>query len=501
MKAPLLSLNEISQQLARREISSRDVVQQCLDRIESTNTRVNAYVHLRADAAIETAKSVDERRAAGEKLAPLAGIPIGIKDVLCCTEMPTTCGSKILENYRSPFDSSIVSSLKRDGAIILGKTNLDEFAMGGSTETSIFGPSRNPWAYDRTCGGSSGGSAAVVAAGYSPGAIGTDTGGSIRQPAAFCGVCGLKPTYGRVSRYGLVAYGSSLDQAGPFGSTVADIALLLQSIAGHDSRDSTSLNIAVPDFVEPLNAKAQGMTIGVIREHLDGKGLDPEIHSALLAAIDVYKSLGVRIVDVSLPHTKYSISTYYIIAPCEASSNLSRFDGAHYGYRAPKQTADKSSDASASALVQMYSDSRSQGFGAEVRRRIMLGTYALSSGYYNKYYLKALQVRRMIRQDYDNAFETVDALLGPTTPTPAFRLGEKVNDPVQMYLEDLFTVGANLAGIPAMSIPIGTSSESKLPLGMQLQSAPLTEAKLITLGHAYQKAVGFPPTLPTASDL
>lgn len=501
MKAPLISLHEISQQLTRREVSSREVVQQCLDRINATNSQVNAYIHLQPESALNAANAVDERRAAGESLSPLAGIPIGIKDVLCCTEMPTTCGSKILENYRSPFDSSVVASLKRDNAIILGKTNLDEFAMGGSTETSIFGPSRNPWAPDRTCGGSSGGSAAVVAAGYSPGSIGTDTGGSIRQPAAFCGVCGLKPTYGRVSRYGLVAYGSSLDQAGPFGHTVADVAMLLQSIAGHDDRDSTSLDIAVPSFTEPLQASPKGMTIGVIREHLDGKGLDPEIHASLLAAIDVYKSLGVRIVDISLPHTKYSISTYYIIAPCEASSNLSRFDGAHYGFRAPKSTVEKPVSDNASALVQMYSDSRSQGFGAEVRRRIMLGTYALSSGYYNKYYLKALQVRRLIRQDYDNAFESVDVLLGPTTPTPAFPLGDKVNDPVQMYLEDLFTVGANLAGIPAMSIPIGTTNASKLPIGMQLQSAPLTEAKLITLGHAYQAAVGFTPSLPSASDL
>jgi aspartyl-tRNA(Asn)/glutamyl-tRNA(Gln) amidotransferase subunit A len=405
----------------------------------------------------------------------------------------------MLEHYRSPFDATVVARLRQAGMVILGKTNLDEFAMGGSTETGFRGPSHNPWDIARTCGGSSGGSAASVAAAMAPLSIGTDTGGSIRQPAAFCGVCGLKPTYGRVSRYGLIAYASSLDQAGPFGHTVRDLAMQMQVIAGHDARDSTSLNVPVEDYTASLDTPIRGLKIGIVREHLDDPGLDPEIRTAIQSVIEVYRKIGCQIVDVSFPNTKYSIATYYIIAPSEASSNLSRYDGAHYGYRAAVTKDQGLSTAGASKttspLAQMYSDSRSQGFGKEVQRRIMLGTYTLSEGYRDAYYLKALKVRRLIRHDYDAAFGNVDVVLGPTTPTPPFRLGEKVNDPVTMYLEDLFTVGANLAGIPALSIPAGFT-KSGLPIGVQLQGPPLSEARLLQIAHAFQSEIDYVPRTP-----
>jgi aspartyl-tRNA(Asn)/glutamyl-tRNA(Gln) amidotransferase subunit A len=487
----LTSLKQISTQLADKTVSSRELTRYYLDRIAKHDPAVNAFISVDADHAMQSALRIDERRASGQSLSPLAGIPISIKDILCTKRLPTTCGSKILKGYVSPFDADVVERLNRADMIILGKTNLDEFAMGGSTETSATGPSKNPWDLSRTCGGSSGGSAAVVAAGFSPVSIGTDTGGSIRQPAAFCGVCGLKPTYGRVSRYGLVAYASSLDQAGPFGNTVSDLAIMLETIGGHDCRDSTSLNLPLDDYSNFIENDSKTYTIGIVPEHLDSPGLDPEIKQSILQAIDVYKKLGFRIVELVLPHHRYAIPTYYIVAPSEASSNLSRFDGAHYGFRA---TVDKTTAAGESALVAMYKHSRSQGFGIEVKRRIMLGTYTLSAGYYDAYYLKALRVRRLIRNDYDRAFESVDAILGPTTPTPAFRLGEKVNDPVQMYLEDLYTVSANLAGIPAVSIPNGLHSTG-LPLGMQLQGAPLSEAKLLSIANAFHRETSYQPRI------
>ncbi len=490
-------VHEIAPKLSARELSSREVTQFFLNRIEKLQPSLRAFISWDGDLALKAADSIDRRRASGEVLSPLAGMPVAIKDILCTTDSVTTCGSRMLEHYRSPYDAHVVTKLREAGLIILGKTNLDEFAMGGSTETGFRGPAYNPWDLERTCGGSSGGSAVSVAAAMAPISIGTDTGGSIRQPAAFCGVCGMKPTYGRVSRYGLIAYASSLDQAGPFGHTISDLALVLQAIAGHDPRDSTSLNVSVDDYVGELNKPFAGAKIGVIREHLDGSGLDPQIHAAILKAIDEYKRLGCEIIDITMPHTKYSIATYYIIAPSEASSNLSRYDGAHYGFRAviekSKQLAIANAMAS-SPLIEMYSQTRSQGFGAEVRRRIMLGTYTLSAGYYDAYYKKALKVRRLIRQDYDAAFEKVDVLLGPTTPTPPFRIGEKVDDPVQMYLEDLFTVGANLAGIPALSMPIGMTT-SGLPIGMQLQAPPLAEAKLLQIANAYQRALDYQPKL------
>jgi aspartyl-tRNA(Asn)/glutamyl-tRNA(Gln) amidotransferase subunit A len=497
MNAIPLFAYELAPMLSSGQLSSREVTRFFLDRIERLEPVVRAYISWDGDLALEAADRVDRRRASGEALSPLAGIPISLKDILCTTDSKTTCGSRMLENYRSPFDAHLVARLREAGLVILGKTNLDEFAMGGSTETGYKGPSYNPWDLARTCGGSSGGSAASVAAAMAPLSIGTDTGGSIRQPAAFCGICGLKPTYGRVSRYGLVAYASSLDQAGPFGHTVQELAWVLQSIAGHDPRDSTSLGVPVEAYASEMMKPFTKPRIGIIREHLDGEGLDPEVRQAIEQAIDVYQRLGCEIVDVSLPHTKYSIATYYIIAPSEASSNLARYDGAHYGFRAEMNKPDINprTGKTESPLISMYNQTRSQGFGSEVQRRIMLGTYTLSEGYMDAYYLKALKVRRLIRQDYDSAFDKVDVLLGPTTPTPPFRIGEKIDDPVQMYLQDLYTVGANLAGIPAISIPAGFT-KSGLPIGMQLQAPPLLESRLFQITHMYQREIAYRPKLP-----
>lgn len=491
--------SEIARLLATRELSSREITQAFLERIERLQPSIRAFTSWDGELAMQAAKRMDDLRASGESLGPLAGMPISLKDILCTTDSDTTCGSKILQKYRSPFDAHVVSNLRNAGLVILGKTNLDEFAMGGSTETGMAGPTHNPWDLERTCGGSSGGSAASIAAAMAPLSIGTDTGGSIRQPAAFCGVCGLKPTYGRVSRYGLIAYASSLDQAGPFGHTIADLAALMEVIAGHDHRDSTSLKAPVDPYSAAIDRPLGATKIGIIREHIDDPGLDPEIRGAILETIEQYRKMGCSIVDVSLPNTRYAIATYYIIAPSEASSNLSRYDGAHFGFRATagtgNATATLAGSKALSALDEMYSNSRSQGLGAEVKRRIMLGTYTLSEGYFDAYYLKALKVRRLIRQDYDQAFAKVDVVLGPTTPTPAFRLGEKINDPVTMYLEDLFTVGANLAGIPALSMPVGKTAAG-LPIGVQLQGPPLAESKLMQIAHAYQKAVEFVPEVP-----
>jgi aspartyl-tRNA(Asn)/glutamyl-tRNA(Gln) amidotransferase subunit A len=489
---------DLAPRLAAGELSSREVTRFFLDRIERLQPSIRAYISWDGELALEAADRVDRRRASGETLSPLAGIPISLKDILCTTDSKTTCGSRILEDYRSPYDAHLVSKLREAGLVILGKTNLDEFAMGGSTETGFLGPTYNPWDLARTCGGSSGGSAASVAAAMAAVSIGTDTGGSIRQPAAFCGVCGLKPTYGRVSRYGLIAYASSLDQAGPFAHSIEELAWVLQIIAGHDPRDSTSLNVPVEDYSSAISKPFDGARIGVIREHLDGQGLDPEVRHAIEKAIAVYQSMGCEIVDISMPYTKYSIATYYIIAPSEASSNLARYDGAHYGFRAePSKSGATTRDGkSVSPLIEMYSQTRSQGFGPEVRRRIMLGTYTLSEGYFDAYYLKALKVRRLIRQDYDQAFEKVDVLLGPTTPTAAFRIGEKIDDPVQMYLEDLYTVGANLAGIPAISMPVGKTT-SGLPIGIQLQGPPLSESRLLQIANHYQRETAYEPSLPS----
>ena len=487
----ILTLNSLGQQLRSGALSSRRLIENQLDQVHRSNASINAIVSIDSDRALAQADYWDRQIASGQSTPALAGIPISVKDNLCSKTGVTTCGSRMLRDFRSPYDAHVVERLESSGAILFGKTNLDEFAMGGSTETSVFGPSRNPWDLQRTCGGSSGGSAAAVAAGLVPASLGTDTGGSIRQPAAFCGVCGLKPTYGRVSRWGLISYASSLDTAGVFAQSVEDIALVLQAIAGHDPRDSTSLPHDVPDYLAAVHQEPsiQGTRIGVIRDQIESPGLDPQVRSSLLEAIEAYRKLGAQIVDVQMPHSKYSIATYYIIAPCEASSNLARYDGVHYGFRSSAKTA--------STLDRMIEQTRSEGFGPEVQRRILLGTYALSAGYYDAYYLQALKVRRLIRQDYDDAFAKVDVLLGPTTPQPAFRLGEKINDPIQLYLQDLFTVGANLAGIPALSIPTAPGPDG-LPIGMQLQAPVLAEAKLLSIAAAYHRATEYQPKLPAA---
>lgn len=491
-KTPMtLTLTALGQQLRSGALSSRRLIESQLDRVQRSNASINAIVSIDSDRALAQADYWDRQIATGQSIPALAGIPISVKDNLCSKVGVTSCGSRMLRDFRSPYDAHVVERLESSGAILFGKTNLDEFTMGGSTETSVFGPSRNPWDLQRTCGGSSGGSAASVAAGLVPVSLGTDTGGSIRQPAAFCGVCGLKPTYGRVSRWGLISYASSLDTAGVFAQSVEDIALVLQAIAGHDPRDSTSLPHDVPDYLAAVRQDhgIQGTRIGVIRDQIESPGLDPQVRSSLLEAVEAYRRLGAQIVDVQMPHSKYSIATYYIIAPCEASSNLARYDGVHYGFRSAAKTA--------STLDRMIEQTRSEGFGPEVQRRILLGTYALSAGYYDAYYLQALKVRRLIRQDYDDAFANVDVLLGPTTPQPAFRLGEKINDPIQLYLQDLFTVGANLAGIPALSIPIAPGPEG-LPIGMQLQAPVLAEAKLLSIAAAYHRATEYQPKLPAA---
>ncbi|MEI6524556.1 MAG: Asp-tRNA(Asn)/Glu-tRNA(Gln) amidotransferase subunit GatA [Planctomycetota bacterium] len=491
-----LSLTALGKQLRSGALTSRRLIETQLDSVQRFNPSINAIVSIDADRALAQADHWDQQFALGRSLPALAGIPIAVKDNLCTKSGTTTCGSRMLRDFHSPYDAHVIEKLHEHGAILFGKTNLDEFAMGGSTETSIFGPSHNPWDPDRTCGGSSGGSAAAVAAGLVPASLGTDTGGSIRQPAAFCGVCGLKPTYGRVSRWGLVSYASSLDVAGVFAHSVEDLAIVLQAIAGHDPRDSTCLPHEVPDYLSTIHQSSVRQTenirstrIGVIRDQIESPGLDEQVRRSLKDAIETYRKLGAQIVDIEMPHSKYCIATYYIIAPCEASSNLARYDGVHYGFR--------SKGPEASALDRMLQQTRSEGFGPEVRRRILLGTYALSAGYYDAYYLQALRVRRLIRQDYDDAFAQVDALLGPTTPQPAFRLGEKINDPIQLYLQDLFTVGANLAGVPALSIPIAQSSD-RLPIGMQLQAPPLGEAKLLAIAAAYHRSVEHQPTIPAA---
>ncbi|MCO8124936.1 Asp-tRNA(Asn)/Glu-tRNA(Gln) amidotransferase subunit GatA [Stieleria sp. TO1_6] len=463
------------------EASAVEIAEQAMAAIEASQPTHNAYTHVDRQAAMATAKSVDARRAAGETLGPLAGVPVAVKDVLCTNDMPTTCSSEMLRGFRPPYDATVVEKLRAADAVIVGKTNMDEFAMGASTETSAFGITRNPWDLERTPGGSSGGAVAAVAAGTVPLSLGTDTGGSIRQPSAFCGVTGLKPTYGRVSRYGLVAFASSLDQVGPIAWSAADCALLMNVIAGYEPRDSTSLNKDVPDYtVATQSTDLRGIRIGVLRESMQAEGIDPAVQQAVAHAIGVFAELGAEIIDVDLPHREYWVPTYYVIAPSEASSNLSRFDGAHYGHR-----ADGASD-----LLSMYCRSRAEGFGAEVKRRIMVGTYALSEGYADEYYNKALKVRRLIRGDYDAAFSQVDLLLGPVTPTPAFRLGDKIDDPIQMYLCDLFTVGANLAGVPALSLP-GGFDPSGLPIGIQLQAPTLEESRLFFAGSAFQSLTDY----------
>jgi len=500
-----LTASELLAQLNAGELRSVEVTEAFLDQIQKFDGQVQAFLEVDPAMAIERAEVIDARRAAGQKMGVLAGLPVAIKDVLCTEGEPTTCGSKILENFIPPYDATVVAKLKAADAVLIGKTNMDEFAMGGSTENSAFQKTMNPWDLERIPGGSSGGAAACLAASMAPLSIGTDTGGSIRQPAAFCGVSGLKPTYGRVSRYGLVAFASSLDQIGPMARSVEDIALLLEVISGHDPLDSTSVNQPVPEYTKSVREPLAGLTLGLAKEHFD-KGLDAEVEKSVREAVKVYESLGAKVKEISLPHGKYGVAVYYIIAPCEASSNLARFDSAHYGYRTDEKAmlADLKEEQRVlkgandmaglkrldSSLVRMYRQSRAEGFGAEVKRRIMLGTYALSAGYYDAYYLKALKVRRLIRNDYDQAFKDVDLILGPCTPTPPFKIGEKSDDILSMYLGDLYTVTANLAGVGGISIPCG-QTQAGLPIGLQLQGPPMAEEKLLRAAYMFQKATGW----------
>lgn len=488
MSIPLDSALDLLRLQAAGEVTAEQIVAAAFDSIRRTEAEVHAFTYLAEEEAFQAAREVDQKRSRGEPLGPLAGIPIAVKDVLCTRDMPTTCSSRMLQNFRPPYDATVVRKLREADAVLVGKTNMDEFAMGASTETSALGITRNPWDLTRTPGGSSGGAAAVVAAGNVPLSLGTDTGGSIRQPAAFCGITGLKPTYGRCSRFGLIAFASSLDQVGPLAWSVADAALLMNVIGGFDPRDSTSLDLPAVDYLAAAAMPdLRGLKVGVIREAVDHEGLDAAIREAVLETMTICRDAGAELIDVRLPHSRFGVPAYYVVAPCEASSNLSRYDGAHYGYRGDP---DANRSAEIGPLAATYCRSRAEGFGPEVKRRILMGTYALSTGYFDAYYLKALKARRLIRGDYDTAFAQADVLLGPTTPSPAFRLGEKVDDPIQMYLCDLFTVGANLAGIPALSIPGGSGPDS-LPVGVQLQGPPLGEPQLLRVAAAIQARTDF----------
>lgn len=479
------SLKQLSAALAEKRISSVELTQLFLDRIARHNGELNAFVALDADKSLAQARAADGRRATGGA-GPLTGIPLAHKDIFCAEGWRTSCGSKMLANFVAPYDAHVVSRFKDAGMVTLGRCNMDEFAMGSSNETSHFGPVKNPWDTGRVPGGSSGGSAAAVAARLTPAATGTDTGGSIRQPAALCGLTGLKPTYGVVSRYGMIAYASSLDQGGPMAKSAEDCALLLNAMAGFDPRDSTSLERPAEDYTRDLAQPLKGLRIGLPTEFF-GPGMDDEVRAAVDAALDRLRALGATTVDVALPNSRLSVAAYYVIAPAEASSNLSRFDGVRYGYRAPDYTD----------LADMYCKSRAQGFGAEVKRRILVGTYVLSHGYYDAYYLKAQKVRRLIANDFAAAFEQCDVIAGPTSPTVAFALGAKSADPVQMYLSDIYTIAANLAGLPGMSVPCGFSAAG-LPVGLQLIAPWFAEARLLNAAHQYQLATDWHARVPAA---
>ena len=472
------TVGQLLDKLNRRQVSAVELTRASLDRIEQRDDRVKAFLSLDAETALAKAEEIDRRRTAGKPLGKLAGIPVAVKDNICIKNKNTTCASRILENFKPPYDATVVEKLDAADAVIIGKTNMDEFAMGSSTENSGFFPTLNPWDAGRVPGGSSGGSAAAVAARMVPLALGSDTGGSIRLPASFCGVVGLKPTYGRVSRYGLVAFASSLDQIGPFATDVDGAARLLEVISGHDAKDSTSIDAPVPDYASELARRAVRIRIGVPREYI-GENLADDLTDLIKNALEVYRSADVEIVDISLPHTEYAVTTYYIIATAEASSNLARYDGVHYGYRSPENLE----------MIQMYSRSRADGFGQEVKRRIMLGTYALSAGYYDAYYLKALKARTLIKQDFDDAFAQVDAVVCPTSPTTAFELNSQT-DPLTMYLQDIFTIGVNLAGIPGISIPCGFDARG-LPVGLQIIGPPLQETKVLQVAGLFQQRTDF----------
>lgn len=472
----MASIQALHQELVKKERSAQEITEAALETIHQLEPKLHSFLAITADQALAQAKQVDAKLAAGEEIGLLAGIPIGIKDNMCTKGIATTCGSKILKNFIPPYESTVTQKLAAAGAVMVGKTNLDEFAMGSSTENSAYQVTGNPWDVSRVPGGSSGGSAAAVAADECVVSIGSDTGGSIRQPAALCGVVGLKPTYGLVSRFGLVAYASSLDQIGPFGRTVEDAAILLQEIAGYDPQDSTSLKVEIPDYSKSLIPDLKGKKVGVITETF-GEGLDSVVEKAVRKAIDQLAELGAEVQEISCPRFRYGLPTYYVIAPSEASANLARYDGVKYGYR-----TDDPDD-----LMSMYTNTRAEGFGAEVKRRIMIGTYALSAGYYDAYYLKAQKVRTLIKEDFEKAFESVDVLVCPTTPTTAFKAGEKTADPLSMYLSDLMTIPVNLAGLPGLSLPCGFDDQG-LPIGLQIVGNVLREDQVLQAAYAYEQS-------------
>ena len=479
MSLHALSIQEAHQRLKSREISSLELTQAVLDRVEAVENQVDAFITITREEALRAAEAADQEIAKGN-IAFLTGIPIGVKDLLCTKGVKTTCGSRILDNFIPTYDATVIKKLKLDHAVIIGKMNMDEFAMGSSTEHSGVKITRNPWDLSRIPGGSSGGSAAAVAADMCLGTLGSDTGGSIRQPASHCGIVGLKPTYGRISRFGLVAFASSLDQIGPLAKRVTDCAMMLNTIAGYDPKDSTSVPEDVPDFTAFLADDLKGVTVGIPKEVAALEGLDPDVANAVEQAIRVIESRGARRVDVSLPNTKHVVAVYYVIAPCEASSNLARYDGVKYGYRDKEQNT----------LLDMYRATRTNGFGAEVQRRIIIGTYCLSAGYYDAYYGKASQVRTMIIEDYKRAFQSCDVILSPVAPTPAFKIGENVADPLKMYLSDIFTLSANLAGIPGLSVPCGFSRDG-LPIGLQILGKHFDEASIMKVAYSFEQATDF----------
>jgi len=474
MELNQLTIHELQEKIKNGETSATQITESVFDRINAVEDRVHSYIRLMRDEALAAAKKADEEIEKG-KINTLTGIPIALKDIVCTKGINTTCGSRILHNFVPPYDATVVEKLRNAGAVFVGKANMDEFAMGSSTETSYFGVTRNPWDLERIPGGSSGGSATAVAADECIASIGSDTGGSIRQPAAHCGVVGLKPTYGRVSRFGLIAFASSLDQIGPFTKDVEDCALMMNVLAGYDPRESTSVQMEVPDYRQFVGRDIKGWKIGIPQEYFI-EGIDPEVSAAVKKAITVVQACGGQCVDISLPHTEYCLAVYYIIAPAEACSNLARYDGVRYGHRA-SEVKD---------LLEMYKRTRREGFGAEVKRRIMIGTYALSAGYYDAYYKKASQVRALIRRDFDEAFQKCDVILTPTTPTPAFKIGEKTDTPLQMYLSDIFTISTNLAGNPGISVPCGFTAAG-LPMGVQFLAGHFEEGKLIQIASAYEK--------------
>ncbi|MFQ5441489.1 MAG: Asp-tRNA(Asn)/Glu-tRNA(Gln) amidotransferase subunit GatA [Thermodesulfobacteriota bacterium] len=470
------TIGTLSQRLRKKELTSVEVTRAYLKRIEEVDAKINSFITVTADEALESARLADERLMKGADVPPLTGIPISVKDIFSTSGVKTTCASRILAGFVPPYDATVIRKLKDAGAVILGKTNMDEFAMGSSTENSAFGPTLNPWSRERVPGGSSGGSAASVAAGECAGSVGTDTGGSIRQPAACCGVVGMKPTYGRVSRFGMIAFASSLDQAGPLTRDVTDAAIILGAIAGHDPGDSTSIDAAVPDYLASLKGGVKGLKIGIPEEYFI-EGMDKETEVLVQEAIEVLRGRGAEPVKIRLPHTEYAVSVYYLVATAEASSNLARYDGVKYGSRAESD----------GGLVEMYKETRDKGFGSEVKRRIMLGTYSLSAGYYDAYYKKASQVRTLIKRDFEEAFKSCDVIVTPTAPAPAFKIGEKTEDPLTMYLSDIFTISCNLAGLPGISVPCGLTGEG-LPTGLQILGRPMDEETVLRAAYAYEEA-------------